>query len=359
MASKSSAFDSVVLDFSGVLVTQTSQVLSELASWHRVPIDTLVHVLMGPRAWSTVDHPWHRAERGELGIAAMQVEVAPYAAAAGITLRGDEYARLLTGDFVVNDEVLDRVGRLRGLGYTLGLLMNSFRELRSTIEGRIDLAIFDVVVDSSQVGCRKPESEIFSIMEHQLGVDPSRILYLDDVLANVEGAHNAGWGTIHVTDLFEALNDLDRYSVVELWAPPAPAAPEPSGGGAGEYGGSLSEDLLGGGAGSEDGGDAGGPELVEVVVGHDPAHDDRDVAPPPADLFDHERGEGHVSAGEHGQPDRVDVLVDGSSGHGLWSLEQPGVDHLVPGVAQDARDHLDPPVVPVEPDLGDQDPRGH
>src|SRR5829696_3753932 len=172
MASKSSAFDSVVVDFSGVLVTQRSQVLTELASWHRVPIETLVHVLMGPRAWSTADHPWHRAERGELAAAALQAEVVPYAVAAGLTLRGDEYARLLTGDFVVNDDVLDRVGRLRALGYTLGLLMNSFRELRSTIEGRLDLAIFDAVVDSSQVGCRKPEPEIFSIMEQQLGVDP-------------------------------------------------------------------------------------------------------------------------------------------------------------------------------------------
>ena len=361
MAFKSSAFDSVVVDFSGVLVTQTSQVLAELASWHRVPIETLVHVLMGPRAWSTVDHPWHRAERGELAVAALQAEVAPYAAAAGISLRGDEYARLLTGDFVVNDDVLDRIGRLRGLGYRLGLLMNSFREQRSMIEGRIDLSAFDVIVDSSEVGCRKPEPEVFSIMEQLLGTDPSRILYLDDVYANVEGAHNAGWGTILVTDLFEALHDLDRVSVVETWAPPAGFAPPapPSGGGASEDSSGLGEDLLGSGAGGEDGGDTGGPELVEVVVGNDPANDHRDVAAPLADLLDDERGEGHVGAGEHGQPDRVDVLVDGGGSDRLGGLEQPGVDDLVPGVAQNAGNNLDPPVVPVEADLGDQDPRGH
>jgi epoxide hydrolase-like predicted phosphatase len=360
MASKSSAFDSVVVDFSGVLVSPTSRALDELAAWHRFSIETLVHVLMGPRSWSTNDHPWHRAERGELSAAAMQAEVVPYAIAAGLTLRGDEYARLLTGDFVVNADVLDRIGRLRALGHTLGLLMNSFRELRSTIEGRIDLAVFDAVVDSSQVGCRKPEPEIFSIMEQQLGVDPSRILYLDDVAANVEGAHNAGWGTIHVTDLFDALNELDRYSVVDLWAPPAPAAPiVASGGGGGEDGGGLGEDLLGGGAGGEDGSDTGGPELVEVVVGDDPADYHRDVAAPPADLLHHEWGEGHVRAGQHGEPDRVDVLVDGGGGDRLGSLEQPRVDDLVPGIAQDAGNHLDTPVVAVEPDLGDQDALGH
>jgi epoxide hydrolase-like predicted phosphatase len=287
MASKSSAIDSVVVDFSGVLVTQTSPVLAELASWHRVSIETLVHVLMGPRAWSTVDHPWHRAERGELEAAALQAEVAPYADAAGMTLRGDEYARLLTGDFVVNDDVLERIGGLRELGYTMGLLMNSFRELRSTIDGKVDFGLFDVVVDSSEVGCRKPEPQIFSIMEQRLGVDSARILYLDDVTANIEGARNAGWGTILVTDLFDALHDLDSVSVVEGWEPPAwGPPPTPSGGGAVENGGGLGEDLLGGGTGGEDGGDAGGSELVEVVVGDDPADDDRNVAAPPPNLLD-------------------------------------------------------------------------
>jgi epoxide hydrolase-like predicted phosphatase len=362
VATKSSAFDSVVVDFSGVLVSHTSPILDELASWHRVPVETLVQVLMGPRGWSTADHPWHRAERGELPAALLQAEVVPYATAAGLTLRGDEYAHLLMGDFAVNGEVVERIGRLRGLGYSLGLLMNSLRELREAIEGRIDFGVFDAVVDSSEVGCRKPEPEIFAIMEQQLGVEPSRILYLDDVIANVSAAYNAGWATIYVSDLFDALQDLDRVSIVEqLWAPPvsfAPPAP-PSGGGSGEDGGGLGEDLLGGGAGREDGGDAGRPQLVEVVVGDDPADDDRDVAPAPADLLDDQGGERHVGAGQHGQPDRVDVLVDGGGGNHLGSLEQPGVDDLVPGVPQYARDDLDPPVVPVEPDFGDQDPGGH
>ncbi len=360
MASKSSAFDSVVVDFSGVLVTQTSPALIELAAWHRVPVETLVFVLMGPRGWTTSDHPWHRAERGELLAATLQAEVVPYATAAGLTLRGDEYARLLTGDFVLNGDVVERLGRLRGLGYSLGLLMNSFQELRSLVESRIDLSMFDVVVDSSEVGCRKPEPEIYSIMEQQLGVEPQRILYLDDVYANIEGARNSGWATIYVTDLSDALEDLDRASVVEQrWAPPpAPLPPPlPSGGGAGEDGGGLGDDLLGGGAGREDGGDTSRLELVEVVVGDDAADDDRDVAAPLANFLDDERGEGHVGAGEHGQPDRVDVLVDGGGGDRLGRLEQPRVDDLVPGVAQDPGDNLDPPVVAVEADLGDQDPR--
>ena len=53
--------------------------------------------------------------------------------------------------------------------------------------------------------------------------------------------------------------------------------------------------------------------------------------------------------------DRVDVFVDRGGGDGLGRLEQPGVDHLEPRVAQDSGDHFDPAIVPVKADLGDED----
>ena len=39
---------------------------------------------------------------------------------------------------------------------------------------------------------------------------------------------------------------------------------------------------------------------------------------------------------------------------GVWN--KPGVDHLEPGVAEDPGDDLDPAVVAVEADLGDENP---
>ena len=66
-----------------------------------------------------------------------------------------------------------------------------------------------------------------------------------------------------------------------------------------------------------------------------------------------------MGAGEHRQPDRVDVFVDGRGGDGVGRLEQAGVDDFVAGVAQDAGDDFDAAVVTVEADLGDQDPFSH
>ena len=95
-------------------------------------------------------------------------------------------------------------------GYLLGLLTNSFVEFREHLESRIDFSMFDVVVDSSEVGHRKPEPVIYELTTNRLGVEASEILYLDDFAANLEGAKAAGWQTIHVTDIETALAELDE-----------------------------------------------------------------------------------------------------------------------------------------------------
>jgi putative hydrolase of the HAD superfamily len=200
----------VVFDFGGVLISPITTLIAEVAGWHDVTMVEMLDVLMGPRETSTSDHPWHRAERGELAIADMQTEVAPFAEAAGLTLRGDEYDRLLCGEFTVHADVVDRIVRLRDEGYRLGLLTNSFLEFREHLETHIDFALFDVVVDSSEVGHRKPEPAIYDLTTRMLGVPAPEILYLDDFAANLEGAKAAGWRTIHFTSIESALRELDR-----------------------------------------------------------------------------------------------------------------------------------------------------
>jgi putative hydrolase of the HAD superfamily len=64
------------------------------------------------------------------------------------------------------------------------------------------------VIDSSEVGHRKPEPEIYALTTKLLGIAPQRILYLDDFVANVVGAREAGWHAIHVTGPEQALAAL-------------------------------------------------------------------------------------------------------------------------------------------------------
>lgn len=198
----------IVFDFGGVLITPITNQMADVAGWHGVPMLDMLTVLMGPREASTHDHPWHRAERGDIPTAAMQELVAPWAEAAGITLRGDEYERLLRGDYSIIEEMVDLIRELRADGHPIGLLTNSFAEFQPTLRQQLDFDLFDVFVDSSDVGHRKPEPEIYRIVTERLDLAPDRIIYLDDFHANIEGAQAAGWHTLHVTDPITAIDEL-------------------------------------------------------------------------------------------------------------------------------------------------------
>ena len=204
------AFDAVVFDFGGVIISPITGKVEALASSRDMELSKLLHVLLGPMDVSTPDHPWHQAERGELAVADLQESVAPYAEEHGIELHGDEMEYLFNLEYTFNQAVLDRVASLRAEGYRTALLTNSVQEFRPTLEHQVDMNLFDAVVDSSFEGCRKPEPAIYDRTSERLGVAPDRIVFLDDFGPNVEGARAAGWTAIHVTSAEQALADLDE-----------------------------------------------------------------------------------------------------------------------------------------------------
>ena len=200
----------VVFDYGGVIITPITSKLSEIADTHGVEMMVMLELLMGPR-YTSGDHPWHRAERGELPTDALQSLIEPYAADAGIALVGDEYARLLDSPtYRYNTQVVDRIAQLRADGVTTALLTNSFQEFRPVLESQLDFALFDVVVDSSAEGCRKPEPEIYAIVAERVATTPDHTIYLDDFHHNLGPAIELGWKVIHVSDPDEALEQLDR-----------------------------------------------------------------------------------------------------------------------------------------------------
>jgi len=67
------------------------------------------------------------------------------------------------------------------------------------------------VVDSSQVGMRKPNPAIFRLTLERLGgLAPERTVFLDDSEGNVNAARSLGIQTVHVRgDISEAIAELD------------------------------------------------------------------------------------------------------------------------------------------------------
>ena len=208
------SFEAVVFDFGGVLITSISNQLGSLASSHDVDVATMLEVIMGPRD-SGPDHPWHRAERGEIAVSEIQGLLTPWAEPLGLSLHGDEMERLLApGGYSVVMAMVERVAQLRSQGYRTGLLTNTFAEFQPTMQRDIDFDLFDVVVESFAVGSRKPERAIYEVTQAQLDVDHEAIVYLDDFDQNLVEPLSLGWTTIHVGNQIDALARLDELLAV-------------------------------------------------------------------------------------------------------------------------------------------------
>jgi epoxide hydrolase-like predicted phosphatase len=69
--------------------------------------------------------------------------------------------------------------------------------------------LFDDVVDSCDVGLRKPDPAIYRLACERLGVAPEAAVFLDDTRRHVEGARQVGLHAILVRDPWDALAELD------------------------------------------------------------------------------------------------------------------------------------------------------
>ncbi|WP_338688637.1 HAD family phosphatase [Bradyrhizobium sp. 26S5] len=73
------------------------------------------------------------------------------------------------------------------------------------------LSHFRTVFLSSSIGLRKPDAAAYDHVVEAIGVPASRILFFDDLAANIEGARGRGLQAIHVTstdDVARALTAL-------------------------------------------------------------------------------------------------------------------------------------------------------
>jgi epoxide hydrolase-like predicted phosphatase len=200
------AVAAVVFDFGGVLISPITEKLELLATRHGTTMHTLLALLLGPR--DSGEHPWHRCERGEIPVDAIQGLLDPWAAAAGIALTGDEIEVLLHADYRIVEPMVNQVATLRARGIRTALLTNTFAEFRPIMQRDLDFGLFDAVVESFAVGARKPEPAIYAATAAALGVPHEQIVYLDDFDQNLVPAQQLGWRTIHVTSPQQALGEL-------------------------------------------------------------------------------------------------------------------------------------------------------
>jgi len=192
----------VLFDFAGVLTSSPWEALALAGGGN-------LELMIGSYEEDT-DHPWHQVERGELAIVDWIGAVTELGAEAGVEIDFG-VLRSLLGDMTIHTEMVDAVRDLRQRGYRLGLITNNVREGSATWRAMVPVdELFDVVVDSSEVGMRKPNPAIYHHTLALLAVDdPATAVFLDDSPGNVVGAQRAGLHGIHVETPRQAIDALE------------------------------------------------------------------------------------------------------------------------------------------------------
>lgn len=193
------AVDAVIFDLGGVLARNGRP--SDLAA--RFPDhdpDTVIRLVMGPYGEDT-DHPWHQLERGEISLQDYRERNAALLEAAGVRPPTSAGSSGVGMRFEPNEPVVRLVRELRAAGFRLGVLTNNVRELRPLWWDLLPFEeLFDDVVDSHEVGLRKPDPAIYRLALERLGTRAARTAFLDDIASNVATAEQLGMVGVLVDD---------------------------------------------------------------------------------------------------------------------------------------------------------------
>ena len=110
-----------------------------------------------------------------------------------------------------NQQMIGLMEELRDSGLRMAMLTNNVREWEPLWRSMLPVdEIFEFVVDSAFVGCRKPDREIYEIVLERLGLPAEVCLFIDDVEVNVEAAREIGLSAVHFRDNEQAIPEIRR-----------------------------------------------------------------------------------------------------------------------------------------------------
>jgi epoxide hydrolase-like predicted phosphatase len=195
------SYDAVLFDFGGVFTESPFSAFEDAAREMGADPRQVLEIVFGPYGADT-DHPWHRLERGETSFLEARTVIMDLGTQRGLEIDPLKILARLGMGGGTRDALVERTRALRGEGYRTGLVTNNAREFREAWRPVLPLdELFDAVVDSSEVGMRKPDPGIF---HHALaligGVTPERCIFLDDYEGNVDAAKRLGMAAVLVTD---------------------------------------------------------------------------------------------------------------------------------------------------------------
>jgi putative hydrolase of the HAD superfamily len=200
----------VLWDFGGVILASPFEAFRRYETEHDLPFD----FIRGVNSTNPHGNAWALMERNEISSEQFDELFAVESSALGHAVRGADVLSLLAGQ--VRPEMVAMLDRVKAAGFRVACLTNNIAEgdgravagdARSVQIAEI-MARFDVIVESSKIGVRKPEQRFYEISCELLNVEPDECVFLDDLGVNLKPAAAMGMTTIKVVTAEQAIAEL-------------------------------------------------------------------------------------------------------------------------------------------------------
>jgi putative hydrolase of the HAD superfamily len=200
----------VLWDFGGVILSSPFEAFRHYEADRGLPTDFIRSVnAADPHA-----NAWARLERAEISAEEFDAAFAVESAALGHRVPGSDVLALLAGE--VRPEMVTALDRVKAAGLATACLTNNVTGGVSRPDVDAVMARFDVVLESSKLGVRKPEPAFYALACDQLGVEPDECVFLDDLGVNLKPARDMGMATIKVGDPAAAIAELATLLDLDL-----------------------------------------------------------------------------------------------------------------------------------------------
>lgn len=211
----------VLWDFGGVLTTSPFEAFNRFEVENGIPKD----FIRGINATNPTTNAWAQFESSQISVEAFDAAFREESSSAGHPIGGRQVIELLSGE--LRPRMVDALQACKER-YKVACLTNNVKagegpgmarshERAARIEAVMGL--FDIVIESSKEGIRKPDPQFYLLACEKLAIEPAQAVFLDDLGINLKPARALGMTTIKVETEAQTLRELQAAVDVPLTPP--------------------------------------------------------------------------------------------------------------------------------------------
>lgn len=206
------AIEAILWDFGGVITSSPFEAFTRYETEQGLPKD----FIRGINSTNPDTNAWAQFESSQVSLEKFDELFLNESTAAGHPVPGSEVVKLLAGN--VRPRMVEVLKRCKQ-DYKISCLTNNVRSgtgagmsrsPENAAEVEAAMALFDHVLQSSKEGMRKPQPEFYLLACERMGVEPDKVIYLDDLGINLKPAKKLGMTTIKVLSEAQAIADLSE-----------------------------------------------------------------------------------------------------------------------------------------------------